>query len=109
MTTKLLPPYQLRVHFSLSRELASYRSMMRELSGYHVESELIWVIERKTMCQCEYRGFTRDFTKPQYWITPLNSRPGHCIMVVAPRMPTLYVRAEGTNYARFVGLPADKE
>lgn len=109
MTTTLLPPYQVRVRFSLSRELASYRSMMRELSGYHVEPELVWVIERMTMCQCEYRGFTRDFTKPQHWITPLNSRPGHCIMVVAPRMPTLYVRAEGTNYARFVGLPADDE
>lgn len=109
MTTTLLSPYQLPVRFSLSRELASYRSMMRELSGYHVEPELVWVIERKTMCQCEYRGFTRDFTKPQYWITSLNSRPGHCIMVVAPRMPTLYVRAEGKNYARFVGLPADED
>jgi len=109
MTTTLLPPYQLRVRFGLSRECASYRSVMRELSGYHVEPEMVWVIERKTMCQCEYRGFTRGFTKPQYWITPLNSRPGHCIMVVAPRMPTLYVRAEGTNYACYVGVPADEE
>lgn len=109
MTTQLLPPYQLRVRFSLSRKLANYRSMRRELGGYYVEPELVWVIERKTMSQAEYRAFERDFTKPQYWITPLNSRPGHCIMVVAPRMPTLYVRAEGHNYARYVGLPAEEE
>ncbi|WP_394540155.1 hypothetical protein PRJ39_06220 [Lysobacter enzymogenes] len=108
MTTQLLQPYQLRVRFSLSRELASYRSMMRELSGYYVEPELVWVIERKTMCQCEHRVFTRDFTKPQYWITPFNSRPGHCIMVVAPGMLPLYVRAEGHSYARYVGLAAEE-
>lgn len=107
MSTTLLPPYQLRIRFS--RNPANYRAMMRELSGYYVEPELIWVIERKTMTQSEFRAFERDFTKPQPWIWELNSRPGHCIMVVAPRRPTLYVRAEGTDHACYVGLSADED
>ncbi|MBT2746184.1 MULTISPECIES: hypothetical protein [unclassified Lysobacter] len=102
MTSTILPPYQLHVRFS--RKPENSRAMRRELSGYPVEPELVWVIERKTMTQTEYRAFERDFFKPQYWIVPLNSRPGHCIMVVAPRLPALYVRAEGYNYARYVGL-----
>jgi hypothetical protein len=106
MTSRILPPFQLQVRFS--RNPRNARAMMRELTGYHVDPELAWVIEQKTMTQSEYRAFERDFTQPQHWIMPLNSRPTHCIRVVAPRMPTLYVRAEGANYARLVGLAVEE-
>ena len=106
MHRTIVPPYQVQVRFS--HKPKNSRAMLRELSGYHVDTEQVWVVERITMTQAEYRAFERDFFQPQSWIVPLNSRPAHCIVVEAPRMPTLYVRAEGHNYAHYVGLPAEE-
>ena len=102
MTTTLVPRYSLQVRFS--RKPANFRAMLRELGGHYIQPEWVWVIERKTMTPSEYRAFERDFTQPQDWIVPRNFGPCHCIMVEAPGMPTLYVRPEGYDYARYVGL-----
>lgn len=104
MNRTIVPPHQIQVRFS--RKPRNSRAMLRELSGYHVDAERVWVIERITMTQAESRAFERDFFQPQRCIVPLNSRPAYCIVVEAPRMPTLYVKPEGYDYARYVGLPA---
>ena len=106
MNRTIVPPYQTQARFS--HKPRNSRAMLRELSGYDVDVEQVWVVERITMTQAEYRAFERDFFQPQPWIVPLNSRPAYCILVEAPRMLTLYVRPEGYNYARYVGLAVEE-
>lgn len=106
MNRTIVPPYQIQVRFS--RKPLNSRAMRRELSGYHVDAEQVWVVGRISMTQAEYRAFERNFFEPQSWIVPLNSRPGYCIVVEAPRMPTLYVKPEGYDYARYVGLAVEE-
>ncbi|WP_223618981.1 hypothetical protein [Lysobacter sp. ESA13C] len=104
MTTRICPPYQIKVSFS--KRASNSSAMRRELAGHGCEPETVWVIEHKFMTRAEYRHFERDFFQLQYWINKYNSRPAHCVAVEAPGYPILYVRPEGHAYARYVGLAA---
>ncbi|WP_152566228.1 hypothetical protein [Lysobacter antibioticus] len=102
MTIAICRPYLANVRFS--RKPANLRGMLREHSGYHIEEERVCVVAVKTLTAAEYDAFVCDMSRAQDWIASFNGRSEQCIAVHAPARLTLYIRAEGYDYPRYVGL-----
>lgn len=102
MTITICRAYPAAVRFS--RKPANLRSIMREHSGYYTEEQRVFVAATKTMTAAEYDAFVCDLSRAQDWIASFKGRGDQCIVVRAPARLTLYIRPEGYDYARYVGL-----
>lgn len=102
MTMTTCRPYPVLVRFS--RKPASLRAMLREHSGYFIAEERVSVVATNTMTAAEYDAFVCDLIRAQDWIASFKGRSDQCIAVHAPARLTLYVRPDGYDYPRYVGL-----
>ena len=102
MTATICRPCPAAVRFS--RKPANLSGIMREHSGYHIEEERVFVAAIKTMSADEYDAFVCDLRRKQDWIASFKGRDDQCIVIHAPARVILYIRPEGYDYARYVGL-----
>lgn len=102
MTATICRPYAATVRFS--RKPANLRSILREHSGYHIEEERVSVNAIKTMTAAEYDAYVCDMSRAQDWIASFKGLGDRCIVIRAPARLTLYIRPDGYDYARYVGL-----
>ncbi|ALN83047.1 putative conserved hypothetical protein [Lysobacter antibioticus] len=88
------------------RKAESLSWVHRELSHLNIRAEMALVVAVKQLTAEEYDAFARQLLRDRDWLAAFD---GICNEVLevrceAPGRPTLYVRPEGYNYARYVGL-----
>lgn len=105
MITTHIKPRIRKVRFARKAESLSW--VQRELLYTNVPAEFARIVEVKELTADEYDAFAKQPLRDRDWLADFCGIYSDALEIRSPGRATLYVRTDGYNYARYLGLAAD--